>query len=79
MKDIEFLYYRMSITTDYVVSDKLDIVDGRISDKIVSLYKRPSSLTKFSDNIIISQDKLTPNASLEDYVQASIGGIVNTW
>jgi hypothetical protein len=40
-------------------------------------YNPPSSLS-FSDNIIISQDSLTPRASLDDYVQAAIGGIAYT-
>jgi hypothetical protein len=54
------------------------VIDNRIAKKVLALYYKNNSSFDFADNIIISQDTLTPRASLEDYVQASIGGISYT-
>ena len=68
----------MNISTDYKLSNKNKLLDERISDKVLVIYNKSLSSLDFSDNIIISQDSLTPRASLEDYVQAAIGGISYT-
>jgi len=75
---INFSNYYMNISTDYKLSNKNKLLDERISDKVLVIYNKSLSSLDFSDNIIISQDSLTPRASLEDYVQAAIGGISYT-
>ncbi len=75
---IAFSNYRMNISTDYQLWNKDTIIDNRIAKKVLAVYHKNWSSLDFSDNIIISQDSLTPRASLEDYVQAAIGGIVYT-
>lgn len=76
---ISFLNYHLQIWTWYQLWDKNAVIDSRISKKVIAIYNTSSSVLWFSDNIIISQDTLTPRASLEDYVQSSIGGIAYTW
>lgn len=74
---ITFADYTMSIESGYQLSDPHDSIDHKLTDKIIAVYTKSQS-DKFFDNIIISQDTLTPRASLEDYVQASIWGIAYT-
>ncbi len=76
---IDFLNYNLQISTGYQLWDKNNLIDSRIWKKIIAIYHTSLSSLWFSDNIIISQDTLTPRTSLEDYVQASIGGIAYTW
>jgi hypothetical protein len=75
---ITFSNYRMNISTGYQLWNKDTIIDNRIAKKVLAVYHMNWSSLDFSDNIIISQDSLTPRASLDDYVQAAIGGIVYT-
>jgi len=75
---IAFSNYRMNISTGYQLGNKDTIIDNRIAKKVLAVYHMNWSSLDFSDNIIISQDSLTPRASLDDYVQAAIGGIVYT-
>ncbi len=75
---IAFSNYRMSISTGFLLWNKDTVIDNRIAKKVLALYYKNWSSLDFADNIIISQDNLTPRASLEDYVQASIGGISYT-
>lgn len=75
---IAFSNYHMNISTGYQLWNKDTIIDNRISKKVLAVYHMNWSSLDFSDNIIISQDSLTPRASLDDYVQAAIGGIVYT-
>lgn len=74
---ISFSSYLMNIDSNYISWAVGEWVDPRVSNKIIALYSLPLQ-EGFLDNIVISQDKLAPNASLEDYVQASIGGMVYT-
>lgn len=69
--------YTLSLGWDWKEQDTQQWIDQHMSNTIVSLYSRPSTAW-YQDNIIITQDKLAPNASLEDYVQAGIGGIAYT-
>lgn len=75
---INFLNYTMNISTWYKISDKNNIIDERIVRKIIAVYYHENNTTSFAENIVISQDSLTPRASLEDYVQAAIGWISYT-
>ncbi len=76
---IAFSNYNMKIDTWYLLWNKDAVIDNRIAKKVLAVYYRQNSTLSFSDNIIISQDTLTPRASLEDYVQAAIWGISYTW
>lgn len=76
---IAFSNYNMKIATWYLLWNKDAIIDNRIAQKVLAVYYRQDSMLSFSDNIIISQDTLSPRASLEDYVQAAIWGISYTW
>lgn len=77
-QNISFLTYSMDVPMDFVAKPKEDVVDPRVMKKIVSVYQNSNSSLVFADNVIISQDTLTPRISLEDYVQAAIGGIAYT-
>lgn len=76
-KTISFSSYQMNIATTYLENNVGERVDPRVSSKVISLYSAPTGWW-YEDNIVISSDKLSPNASLEDYVQASIGGMSYT-
>lgn len=76
-KTISFSSYQMNIATTYLENNVGERVDPRVSSKVMSLYSAPTGWW-YEDNIVISSDKLSPNASLEDYVQASIGGMSYT-
>ena len=78
IQTITFADYNMNIFTGYQLSNKESLIDNRISQKVLAVYRQNWPSLNFSDNIIISTDNLTPRASLDDYVQASIGGIVYT-
>lgn len=77
-QNISFASYVFTIPNSYTSWIVSDQVDSRIAKKIIAVY---SSLQGegFYDNIVISSDKLAPNASLEDYVQAGIGWMAYTW
>lgn len=75
---ITFSAYQLDIPLSYYRTEVADWVDPRIAPKIHSLYTTVLH-DGFQDNLIISQDTLHPSASLEDYVQASIGGMSYTW
>jgi hypothetical protein len=75
---IAFSKYHMNISTGFLLWNKDTVIDNRVSKKVLALYYKNWSSLDFADNIIISQDTLTPRTSLEDYVQASIGGISYT-
>ncbi len=74
---ISFSSYIMNIDKQYIQWIVGEWVDPRVSSRVIALYSLPLQ-EWFSDNIVISNDKLSPNASLEDYVQASIGGMSYT-
>ena len=74
---ISFSSYQMDITNSYTEKKVDERVDPRVAGKIISLYVAPTGWG-YDDNVVISTDKLSPNASLEDYVQASIGGMSYT-
>ena len=69
---ISFSSYKMDITNNYTQNSVDERIDPRIAWKIISLYVN-RSWEWYEDNIVISLDKLSPSASLEDYVQAAIG------
>lgn len=69
---ISFSSYQMNIATNYLENNIGERVDPRVAGKITALYTAPTG-NGYEDNMVISTDKLTPNASLEDYVQAAIG------
>ena len=74
---ISFSSYKMDITNNYTQNSVDERIDPRIAWKIISLYVN-RSWEWYEDNIVISLDKLSPSASLEDYVQAAIGGMSYT-
>lgn len=76
---VSFSNYSIKISTWYLLWNKDAVIDKRIAKKVLAVYYRQDSTLSFSDNIIVSQDTLTPRASLEDYVQAAIWGISYTW
>lgn len=67
----------MDITSRYSEKAVDERVDPRVAGKVISLYSARTG-EWYEDNIVISVDKLSPNASLEDYVQAGIGGMAYT-
>lgn len=75
---ISFSDYTINISPEYIAQSKDNLIDTRISDHVLWVYSKIDPIN-FSDNIIISQDKVSPSISLDDYVQASIGGIEYTW
>lgn len=77
VQTIQFVDYETQISNDYQSQSPTDLVDQRVSDKIVWLYTVPT-YTWYAHTIVISHDKVSPSLSLEDYVQASIGGIADT-
>ena len=74
---ISFSSYQMNIATHYLENNVSERVDPRVAGKITALYTAPTG-NGYEDNMVISTDSLTPNASLEDYVQAAIGGMAYT-
>lgn len=76
-QNISFSDYNINISTDYITQDTENLIDTRISNHILWVYSKVDSLN-FADNIIISQDKVSPSISLDDYVQAAIWGIEYT-
>ena len=71
-RDISFSSYVFTIPNSYSSGEVSNRVDSRIVKKIIAVYSSFQGVG-FYDNIVISSDKLVPNASLEDYVQAGIG------
>lgn len=76
-QDISFSSYVFTIPNSYSSGEVSNRVDSRIVKKIIAVYSSFQG-DGFYDNIVISSDKLVPNASLEDYVQAGIGWMAYT-
>lgn len=74
---IVFGDYTMTIENVYQNISHDTIIDQRIQNRILGAYSIPWYDT-YNNTIIITEDKVSPNASLEDYVQASIGWIDQT-
>ncbi len=78
VQQIQFVDYQAQIPTIYQTYDQTNAVDQRVAGRIVSLYTVPT-YSGYADTIVIARDRVSPNFSLEDYVQASIGGVFDTW
>ena len=78
VKTITLPSYQFSLPEVFESHSVTDLVNPKLSWKIIAVYSI-SSLSWYADNVVIAQDVLAPNSSLDDYVQASIGGISRTW
>lgn len=75
---IIFSDYTIEIDQNLYESKWNEDIDPRLSSKILALYVWLDQ-NWYQDNMVISQDKISPNASLQDYVKSSLGGIAHTW
>ncbi len=78
VKTITLPSYQFSLPEVFESHDVNSLVNPKLSWKIIQVYSI-SSFSWYADNVVVAQDILAPNSSLDDYVQASIGGISRTW
>lgn len=75
---VVFWNFQLQLPVSYTISPSSDWIDPRISKKIDAVYYSNEDAS-YTNNIVVFSDKLSPNAALEDYVQASLEGIASTW
>lgn len=77
IQTIVFDDYTMTIDQSYQKITHENIIDQRIQNRVIATYTIPW-YQDYNNTIIITEDKVSPNIDLADYVQASIGWIDTT-